>query len=95
MEFDPGDGHGFRPFSPYHSINVSYVEDGYYNIDTTDTAIRVTWEVEGNGYKGYALCLVDSDKAICYQFTYIEKVENFDAERAMNVINSIEYWLED
>lgn len=42
MEFDPGDGHGFRPFSPYHSINVSYVEDGYHDIHMKLTLVDGT-----------------------------------------------------
>lgn len=32
MEFDPGDGYGFRPFSSSGTMNVSYVEDGYHDI---------------------------------------------------------------
>ena len=73
---------------------VPYEENGYYNVEITDTTIEVTFKVLGNGYEGYNYYIIDTTNEICYQFAYLENIEIYDDTRAMNVINSISYWSE-
>ena len=69
-----------------------YVENGYYDIQTTDTIIKVVFEVANETQKGYNYYVVDLNRETCYQFAYLENIEIFDDVRAMNVINSIDFW---
>ena len=66
--------------------------DGYYNVEITENTIEVTFEVENNDYKGYNYYVIDVENGICYQFAYVENIEVYDETRALNVVNSIEYW---
>ena len=72
--------------------NIPYEENGYYNVETTDNSIIVTFKVSGNGYEGYNYYVLDGNNNVGYQFAYFEKSEIYDDARAMFVINSIEYW---
>lgn len=69
-----------------------YVENGYYDIQTTDTTIEVIFEVANDTQKGYNYYIVDINRETCYQFAYLESIEIYDDTRAMNVINSIDFW---
>ena len=73
-------------------LDIPYVENGYYNVDISDNTILTIFEVEGLEYKGYASCITDSNNKICYQFTYVEKIDSYNEERAMKVIESIKFW---
>lgn len=72
--------------------DIPYIEDAYYNVETTDSVIKVVFAVGNNEWKGYNYYITDSINGICYQFAYYENVDIYDDNRAMNVINSIEYW---
>lgn len=72
--------------------DVPYVENGYYDIQTSDTIIEVTFEVANDTYKGYNYYIVDLNRGTCYQYMYLEKIEIYDDVRVMNVINSIDFW---
>ncbi len=72
--------------------DVPYVENGYYDIQTSDTIIEVTFEVANETYKGYNYYIVDLNRGTCYQYMYLERIEIYDDVRVMNVINSIDFW---
>ena len=86
LEMDKETWTGFAP------DDVPYVVGGYYNVETTEDVIKVVFAVENDNYKGYNCYITDSTNAICYQFAYHEDIETYDDTRAMNVVNSIEYW---
>ena len=79
-------------WTTYTLADVPYVENGYYNRNLSDNTLVVIYEVGNNEYKGFASCITDLNDEICYQFTYLEKIDNYNEERAMNVIESIKYW---
>ena len=76
----------------YAPDDIPYEVDGYYNVETTEDVIKVVFAVGNDNYKGYNCYITDSTNAICYQFAYHENIETYDDNRAMNVVNSIEYW---
>ena len=79
-------------WTSFASVDIPYVENGYYDIQTTDTTIEVVFEVANDTQKGYDYYVVDLNRGTCYQFTYLENNEVYDNSRAMFVINSIDFW---
>ena len=79
-------------WTSFASVDIPYVENGYYNIETTDTTIEVTFEVANDTKKGYDYYIVDLNEETCYQFTYLEDKTIYDDTRAMKVVESIKYW---
>lgn len=70
-----------------------YVENGYYNMESTDTRLRITFAIDNpeTKVKGYACFIIDDKSEIVYQFTYTESYDFYNDARAMDVVNSIEY----
>ena len=79
-------------WTSFAPVDIPYVENGYYDVEVTDTTIEVTFKVLGIGYEGYNYYVLDTINEIGYQFAYLENIEIYDDTRAMNVINSISYW---
>lgn len=79
-------------WTSFASVDIPYVENGYYDIQTTDTTIEVIFEVANDTQKGYDYYVDDLNRGTCYQFTYLENNEVYDNSRAMFVINSIDFW---
>ena len=69
-----------------------YIPDGYYNANIGDTYMSFTFAVASDTHKGYNHYIMDREKGLCYQFVYLESIEIYDDTRAMNVINSLEFW---
>jgi len=72
--------------------NVTYPENGYYNIERIDNIVYVKYAVKTDTMNGYSCFLCNGDVGNYYMFTYLERNEIYNDTRAMNVINSIEYW---
>lgn len=70
---------------------IPYVENGYFNISTSDTLFEVIFEISDNEYKGYAYYIADKELGTCYQFNYVEKISSYDDTRAKSVIDSIDF----
>lgn len=68
-----------------------YVDNGYYDIVTSDSSIEVTFEVANDTHKGYAYYVVNKNLSVCYQYCYVEKISIYDDTRAKNVIDSIDF----
>lgn len=75
---------------------TNYVVDDYYEfIDGTNTArviFKITRTLNGEEYIGYACYLDNYTNMVCYQTTYLERASIFDDQRALTVVNSLEYW---
>lgn len=73
-----------------------YIPDGYYNANIGDNYMSYTYaiagDISGNAYKGYEHYICDRENGLCYQFSYLENVNIYDDTRAMNVIDSIDFW---
>ena len=80
----------------FASSDVSYIEDGYYNAIIEDNYLSYTFAVEGVGdnvnCQGYCHFIMDFENDACYQFTYLEDTSIYDDQRALSVVNSLEYW---
>lgn len=76
------------------SAYCSLPENGYYNVEQVGNAVIITYELIDNnsGKTGYARFLADADVGEVYCFMYLEAPEIFDDTRAMNVINSLDFW---
>lgn len=72
--------------------DTTYPEDGYYNIERVDNIVYVTHSIVTDTMTGYAHYLCNGDAGNYYMFVYLENTNIYDDARAMNVINSIEYW---
>lgn len=72
----------------------SLPENGYYNVERVENTLIVTYELIDNnsGQIGYARFLANADIGETYCFMYLETPETFDDTRAMNVINSFDFW---
>ena len=68
-----------------------YKEDGFCIIKH-GKELRATYQITGSGFDGFMLYLVDSVNEVYYVFVYVEKSEIFDFSRALEVVESIEYW---
>ena len=67
-----------------------YVENGYYDIFSNDTSVRVTFEVANDDFKGYVCCIVDKKKGAYYMARYIENNQIYKEDVAKNVIDSFD-----
>ena len=81
----------------FAAASTPYVPNGYYNANIGDTYMSFTYAVagdipEGGTYMGYEHYIMDRDKGLCYQFSYLENTDIYDDTRAMNVINSLDFW---
>lgn len=80
----------------FASTDVSYIEDGYYNAIIEDNYLSYTFAVEGVGdnanCQGYCHFILDFENGACYQFTYLEDISIYNDQRALSVVNSLEYW---
>lgn len=76
------------------SAYCSLPENGYYNVEQIENTVVITYEVIDNnsGKVGYVRFICNADIGEVYNFMYLETPETFDKDRAMFVINSIEYW---
>ncbi len=72
--------------------DITYPEDGYYNIERINNIVYVTYAVKTDTMNGYSYFICNGDVENYYMFTYLERNEIYDDTRAMNVINSLEYW---
>ena len=72
--------------------DVSYPEDGYYNVERIDNIVYVKYAVKTDTMNGYSCFICNGDAGNYYMFTYLERNEIYDDTRAMNVVNSIAYW---
>lgn len=70
---------------------IPYVENGYYDILTSDNIIEVVFEIANDEYKGYAYYVVNKEIGACYQFNYVENISIYDDTRAKSVIDSIDF----
>lgn len=68
-----------------------YKEDGFCVIKY-GKELRATYQITGSGFDGFMLYLIDSVNEVYYVFVYVEKSEIFDFSRALEVVESIEYW---
>lgn len=73
-----------------NNSHLPYNRD-YIVIDKQETSINVILSIETEMGKGYGRFMIDKDRELCYQFTYIEPYDEYDDERAFAVINSIEF----
>lgn len=71
--------------------DLPYVEDGYYDIETSSGFIQVISEVENDTQKGYSIYMVDLYRRTFYQFVYVENIDIYDEARAMNLIFYIDF----
>lgn len=74
-----------------------YVE-GEFGLQVDDYGTQILYPiVDDNGYKGYATLLYGSDYAMpqdyLYFFTYVEREDVYDDERALEVMASLDYHL--
>lgn len=75
--------------------DVSYIENGYYNVNIGDDVIIFSFAIEGpvnninNIGKGYAWLYVNKITGASYQFYYLEKLSNYDDARAWKVVESL------
>lgn len=75
--------------------DVSYIENGYYNVNIGDDVIILSFAIEGpvnninNIGKGYAWLYVNKITGASYQFYYLEKLSNYDDARAWKVVESL------
>ena len=72
--------------------DVSYPENGYYNIERVDNIVYVTYAVKTDTMNGYSYFICNGDAGNYYMFTYLENNEIYNDERALSVVNSLEYW---
>ena len=66
--------------------------DRYYNVEETGYSIAYTFAIGDKKKKGYAKYLINKESRVCYKFYYVEKIDNYDEERALKVITSINFW---
>ncbi|MBR3683927.1 MAG: hypothetical protein IKL78_03510 [Lachnospiraceae bacterium] len=76
-----------------------YSDGDYYDRTVTDTTISIVFKIsseydDGSEYEGYAYFIVDSVEKKCYQFEYKEKTDIYDDARALEVIDSIQFYNE-
>lgn len=74
-----------------------YVE-GDFGLQVDDYGTQILYPIiDDNGYKGYATLLYGSDYAMpqdyLYFFTYVEREDVYDDERALDVMASLDYHL--
>ena len=76
------------------SAYCSLPENGYYNVEQIENTVVITYEVIDNnsGKVGYVRFVCNADIGEVYNFMYLETPEIFDKDRAMFVINSIDFW---
>ena len=76
------------------SAYCSLPENGYYKVEQIENTVVITYEVIDNnsGKVGYVRFICNADIGKVYNFMYLETPEIFDKDRAMFVINSIEFW---
>ena len=69
-------------------------ENGYYNVEQVGNCIVATYEVIDNTTSSHGIVrsLYDADQGAIYNFIYLENADVYNAERAMKVIESIEFW---
>lgn len=72
--------------------DAPYPTNGYYEANPGDTYSSFTFEVVGETHRGYYHIIADKEKGLCYQFVYLESIEIYDDSRAMDVINSLDFW---
>jgi len=72
--------------------DAPYPTNGYYEANSGDTYSSFTFELVGDKIRGYYHIIADKEKGLCYQFGYFEDIKIYDDSRAMNVINSLEFW---
>ena len=72
-----------------------YVEDGYFNtrlsFEKEGAFIKVIYEVESMGKRGYDCIIILPEKEIFWTVTYFERSDIFDEGRALEIIKSVEY----
>ena len=75
------------------NTTYKYVENGYYEDETTDSTIRITFAIDSpeKKAKGYACYIVDNNKKIVYQFNYVESYDEYNDARALDVVDSITF----
>ena len=69
-----------------------YPDGGYYEVCETDYSIACTYAVENEKEKGYERILILKENGLCCHFSYLEKNENYEDDRAKRIINSINFW---
>ena len=73
-----------------------YTENDYYDFTDGEKVARVifkiTRNIDGIEYIGYACYFDNYETNVCYQITYLEKAEVFDDTHALNVVNSLDFW---
>jgi hypothetical protein len=76
------------------SAYCSLPENGYYNVEQVENTVIITYELIDNasGKMGYARFLANADVGEMYCFIYLETPEVFDNTRAMNVVESFDFW---
>lgn len=73
----------------YEYTDEPYVEDGYYKSHFDIDVYEVVFAVDYGTHKGYCRYIIDTDKFVFNKFVYVEKVEEYNDDRAIKVINSI------
>lgn len=80
----------------FASSDVAYIEDGYYVATIEDNYLSYIFAIKGidnnENHQGYCHFFMDFENNACYQFTYLEDISIYDDERALSVVNSLEYW---
>ena len=80
----------------WDSSSSTYTEGDYYEFIDGDIEARVTFKISRTindiEYTGYACYFENYETMTCYQTTYVERNDIFDDERALNVVNSIDFW---
>lgn len=79
-------------WTSFAATDTPYVENGYYDIQTSNTIIEVIFEVANDTQKGYNYYIVDLNRETCYQFAYLENIDIYDNDRAMTVVENLDFW---
>lgn len=83
----------------YGLMEYEHYVEGDFGLQVDDYGTQLLYPiVDDNGYKGYATLLYGSDYAMpqdyLYFFTYVEREDVYDDERALDVMASLDYHLE-
>lgn len=80
----------------WDSSSSIYTEGDYYEFVDGDIDARVTFKISRTindvEYTGYACYFENYETMTCYQITYVERNDIFDDERALSVVNSLDFW---
>lgn len=71
---------------------ASCADEGSCEVSETSYSTACTFAVENKKEKGYERILILKEDGSCYHFSYLEKLEYYDDDRARRIINSINFW---